>query len=162
MADVKELPAFVLLLVMVGMILGVGILVFDNFGQATYNAVSQFNESFTGVVNNTNVTLTYGNWSTGVSTIRNSSGADITSTTLLASYPVEGKMKVRNDTGCDVGATCYVDYAWKNYNTQTRSTMTSMTNATSPIGSTWLPLIVTVLVLAIILTLVIKSFSQNR
>lgn len=35
-------------------------------------------------------------------------------------------------------------------------------DAITPIGSTWLPLIVTVAVLAIILTLVIRSFAVNR
>ena len=35
-------------------------------------------------------------------------------------------------------------------------------DAITPIGTTWLPLIVTVAVLAIILTLVIRSFSQRR
>jgi len=35
-------------------------------------------------------------------------------------------------------------------------------DAITPIGTTWLPLIVTVAVLAIILTLVIRSFSQQR
>ena len=35
-------------------------------------------------------------------------------------------------------------------------------DAISPIASTWLPLIVTVAILAIILTLVIRSFAQRR
>lgn len=35
-------------------------------------------------------------------------------------------------------------------------------DAITPIASTWLPLIVTVAVLAIILTLVIRSFGQQR
>jgi len=35
-------------------------------------------------------------------------------------------------------------------------------DAIIPIATTWLPLIVTVVVLAIILTLVIRSFSQRR
>jgi len=35
-------------------------------------------------------------------------------------------------------------------------------DALAPIGSTWLPLIVTVAVLAIVLTLVIRSFAGGR
>jgi hypothetical protein len=82
--EVGELYQFVLLLVLIGMILGVGVLVLDKFAT-----------------------------STGV--------------TATAS-----------------------------------SAINSTRDAITPIASTWLPLIVTVAVLAIILTLVIKSFSQNR
>ena len=79
--EVSQLYQFVLLLVMIGMILGVGVLVLDKFRSTS-----------------------------GVSDTANSS---------------------INDT----------------------------INALTPIASTWLPLIVTVSVLAIILTLVIRSFS---
>ena len=83
--EVGQLYQFVLLLVLIGMILGVGVLVLDKFGS-----------------------------SSGVSSVA--------STTINA----------------------------------TRDSIT-------PIATTWLPLIVTVAVLAIILTLVIRSFSgQGR
>jgi hypothetical protein len=82
--EVGSLYQFVLLLVLIGMILGVGVLVLDNFST-----------------------------SPGVSATA--------STTINA----------------------------------TRDAMT-------PIATTWLPLIVTVSVLAIILTLVVRSFSQTR
>ena len=82
--EVGELYQFVLLIVLVGMILGVGILVIDNFSTST-------------------------------------------------------------------GVTSQAQLALNN----TRSALT-------PIASTWLPLIVTVAVLAIILTLVIRSFSMGR
>jgi len=42
------------------------------------------------------------------------------------------------------------------------TTIDNTISAISPIASTWLPLIVTVSVLAIILTLVIRSFAQRR
>ena len=45
---------------------------------------------------------------------------------------------------------------------QANATILDMINAITPIGSTWLPLVVTVVVLAIILTLVIRSFSRAR
>lgn len=82
--EIGELYNFVLLLVLIGMILGVGILVLDKFRNTS-----------------------------GISTTANS--------TILASI-----------------------------------------NAITPIATTWLPLIVTVVVLAIILTLVIRSFSNVR
>lgn len=82
--EIGDLYQFVLLLVLIGMILGVGILVLDNFSS-----------------------------STGV--------------------------------------------------TSTASTAINATrDALTPIASTWLPLIVTVSVLAIILTLVIRSFAMQR
>jgi len=79
--EVRELYNFVLLLVLIGMILGVGLIVLSNFSTST-----------------------------------------------------------------GVGSTA---------STAINNTITSMT----PIASTWLPLIVTVAVLAIILTLVIRSFG---
>lgn len=82
--DVSDLYQFVLLVVLIGMLLGVGIVVLDNFQSAT------------------GVTSTAG---TAINNTR---------------------------------------------------------DALTPIASTWLPLIVTVAVLAIILTLVIKSFAGGR
>lgn len=82
--DVGDLYQFVLLLVLIGMLLGVGVVVLDNFAS-----------------------------STGV--------------TSAAATAI-------NDTR----------------------------DALTPIASTWLPLIVTVAVLAIILTLVIRSFAGQR
>lgn len=84
MAEVSGLYQFILALVLIGMILGVGIIVLDNFST-----------------------------STGV--------------TPTASSAINS----------------------------TRSALT-------PIASTWLPLIVTITVLAIVLSLVIRSFSQPR
>ena len=82
--EINQLYQFVLLLVLVGMILGVGILVLDNFA-----ASSGVSATAAGVINNTR-------------------------------------------------------------------------DALGPIATTWLPLIVTIAVLAIILTLVIRSFSGAR
>lgn len=82
--EIGELYQFVLLLVLIGMILGVGVLVLDKFGSAT-----------------------------GVS---NASSTAINATR----------------------------------------------DAITPIATTWLPLIVTVAVLAIILTLVIRSFAMKN
>ena len=84
MADVGDLYNFVLLIVLIGMLLGVGIVVLDNFASAT-----------------------------GVSTAA-------------------------------------------------QTAINNTRDALTPIASTWLPLIVTVAVLAIILTLVIRSFGGQR
>jgi len=82
--EINELYQFVLLLVMIGMILGVGIIVLDSFSTST----------------------------------------GITATAGLA--------------------------------------INNTRDAITPIASTWLPLIVTIVVLAIILTLVIRSFVVKR
>lgn len=82
--EVRELYQFVLLIVLVGMLLGVGVLVLDSFSSST--------------------------------------GVTATAST----------------------------------------TINATRDALSPIATTWLPLIVTVAVLAIILTLVINSFSGGR
>ena len=46
--------------------------------------------------------------------------------------------------------------------TAAQTTLNATRDAISPVATTWLPLIVTVAVLAIIMTLVIRSFSGNR
>ena len=46
--------------------------------------------------------------------------------------------------------------------TASKNVLGNTSDAIAPIASTWLPLIVTVAVLAIILTLVIRSFSMGR
>lgn len=46
--------------------------------------------------------------------------------------------------------------------TEAATAINATINSMTPIASTWLPLIVTITVLAIILTLVIRSFSQSR
>lgn len=54
---------------------------------------------------------------------------------------------------------------FKAANTTSATANTSLTNtisAISPIASTWIPLIVTVAVLAIILVLVVRSFQGGR
>jgi len=82
--EVNELYQFVLLLVMIGLIIGVGVLVLDKFKDANSTSV------------------------------------------------------------------------------QANTTLDSVVSAITPIASTWLPLVVTIVILSIILTLVIRSFVINR
>ena len=44
----------------------------------------------------------------------------------------------------------------------TTTTMGSVITGITPIATTWMPLIITVMVLSIILVLVIRSFAQRR
>ena len=154
--DIKDLQPLVLMLVLVGIILGVGILVFDNFGTATKLSTDVTEEV---TIASGTVTLTYDDI-TAVSALTNASDSF---TALLStdnfSYTTAGVVTVNSTNIPDQDYNITYTY---DADTTATTVMSNMTSATSPIGTTWLPLIVTIVVLSIILTLVITSFSGKR
>jgi hypothetical protein len=162
--EIKFLQGFVLVLVFVGMILGVGVLVLDKFQRATRTT--------------TTVVDTANNLSTG-------SSVDFTDTYCLtltqvdngntvyypnASYADSFNLTWTDLDGCVLGYSaiagctlplCNVTYTYGAAEASSTA-LINANNAITPIASTWLSLIVTVAVLAIILTLVITSFAGKR
>jgi hypothetical protein len=154
--EVNQLTAFILLLVLTGMLLGVGVLTIDKFSRAT----------------RTTTTVT----STGLN-LSAASSVDFAQTYCLkitsvanatASYAVSKltysdadtcTMTNAGITGCGPAAAAYCNITYT-YGAATESSDATddVNTAITPIASTWLPLIVTVAILAIILTLVISSF----
>ena len=164
MPETRDLYPFVVGIVLVGMLLGVGFLTFEKFGQAAYDNRYVPNETWTGVTDQANVTFAHGNITKFVA-MRNSTGVSLDLTTTINSnfsYTDKGIYTVANTTGCAKAMSCYVDYYYNEYGTATAGVTRNMTDAVGAISSTWLSLIVTVFVLAIILGLVIKSFSEKR
>lgn len=155
MAEIKDLHMTILVIISVGMLLGVGILVFDQFGVAVKTEATIVNESITitnlagATANDDIVSVSYFGNSTWNCAPIDTGCVNVTT----------GGVVTTNSTFNN--ATFDISYVYDADSTGT-TTMTNMISASSPIASTWLPLIVTVLVLAIILGMVIRSFSQQR
>ena len=154
---VEKLYPFILLILLVGLILGIGILTFDKFGASVYYTREDYNDTVT-IANYTAQALDYGNI-TFVSIYAN--GTAIPSS-CYSINSTDGHFIWTNETAiCDVvqGTNFGVVYDFKEYDTKTRSAMTSSGSELAKISTDWLGLIITVFVLAIILFLVIRSFG---
>lgn len=159
--DVKELPQIVLMLVLIGMIVGIGVLIHDKFGTATAVTATVTNESITIPAVGVNVSLAQENL-TGFSRILNATGG----TQLAANYTVHLTDGIithdGNTSACTQGDTCYAYYSWTNYDSETRTALRAAQSAISGVATSWLALIVTMVVLGILLTMVINSFRMKR
>ena len=166
--ELNQLPNFVIIFVAIGMLLGVGILVFDSFGTASKVLSGVENDSTTFTKWNTTYSLDHGNL-TAFYSLKNASGVviapdnytvDLTAGTIrlinYSAYP--GTENATAYEGGKLNAT----YDYYNYDTQTSDVMDNAVRAASPISSTWMPLIVTVIILALVLAIVIRSFSTRR
>jgi hypothetical protein len=157
--ETHELPNTVLYIVMVGLILGVGVLILGYFQVAIQSSLKVVDEEQTC----NNVTATYCTLTNvpldpaATFSVRNKS-----ITIPSSAYTIDkqnGRFaltnQVYNQSG-NVKLNFTYNYLTDNtYSTQVGNVNTSL--ATIP--STWLPLIVVVMALAIILTLIIRSFN---
>ena len=159
--ELKELPGLIILITVIGMLLGIGILIFGRFGDAAYDSKVVQNESFTVPGNVTNVTLSHGNI-TAFTKIINASGS-VLETSKYTVFSTKGIVE-RNDaanTTCKDGTTCYAWYTFTDYDTATRTAMIDVADETGTIASTWLSLIITVIMLSFVLVIVIRSFANR-
>lgn len=158
--DVKQLPATIILLIAIGMLLGTGVLILANFGDATRDQASVVGERVNLTVANSSVTLTYDEWVTTVTpTVTNTSGTTLSSTAYTLDYTA--------GTITRTGASNALDYMYNVSYTYTididaTTAMDNINTSLGTISSTWIGLIVTMLALAIILGMVLKSFSGGR
>lgn len=158
--ELNKLNGFVLLIVLVGMVLGVGVLVLDQFGTATKESTSVVNESVAFVA--AAGTSTYDDVLTMVEISNQSiSCTTFNSANSCANWTTAGAL-VLNDSTFPVTTGNYnVSYTYDADTTAT-TTVASVVTGITPLASTWIPLIITIAVLAIILTLVIRSFNTKR
>ena len=63
--------------------------------------------------------------------------------------------------GLGAGEGVWIYYTYKDYESNTKRALVDVIDATDDISSTWLSLIVTVIMLSIILTLVLRSFLMR-
>jgi len=163
--EVKQLPAIVLMFVMIGMLVGVGLITFNKFGTATAEATTISSESLTWPSLNGNMTLAHGNL-TSFTSIVNTTGSVYPAANYTVSL-TEGRVQIGiNDSELlpcgTVADTCVANYVYTEYDTETNTVMNNMVTAVSTIPSTWLPLIITIIALAIVMGLVLASFAFNR
>ena len=154
--ELKDLYPFVFLMILTGMILGVGLLVFDNFGRVVRDPATVVNETFAA---------SDATWADlAQSTITGSTATFANTTDVLSAGLFEfdsdvlyGADKVRLTTAGGLtaanGTNLNISYTYGSSSTAT-TILSSVSSAVGAIGTTWLALIVTVAVLAIILTLV--------
>ena len=158
--EIKNLKGFVLLIVLTGMILGVGVLVLDKFGTAVKDSTIVVNESQAFVA--AAGTTTFDDL-LSMTEISNQSVSCTTFNSInsCANWTEAGGLVLNDSTFPTTTASYNVSYTY-GADTTTATTVASVVTGLSPIASTWIPLIITIAVLAIILTLVIRSFNTKR
>jgi len=154
--EIDKLYQFVLIILLVGMLVGVGVLALDKFGTASRESTVVTNESFVVPAVNSVVTLSNGNMTT-FTQVLNSTGdvwnSDNYTVTLLSG--------VLNNTGnqsCKAGDTCYAYYTYDKYNTVPITAINAGRDAVGEVSTQWLSLIITIGILAVIIGLVVSGF----
>lgn len=148
----EKLPAIVLTLVLIGLIVGVGVLVLDMFGDAAKDDTA-LNETLEVISD----TATAGN-------------DEIVSIQYLYNDTVTFTANTHYNFTADGAATITTSgLADQNYSLNytyekdvtTTTTMSSATSAVGGIATDWMALIVTIMVLALILGMVVRSFGKG-
>jgi len=153
--EINELQKLVLIFVLVGMILGVGVLVLDNFSTAARDTTAITQANVNASSGSVTLSQTYCIAITGINNAANAT-----------TYAVDGLTAVTKET-CTYGSSLptnslfNVSYTY-GASTEAATATTAVSTAVGTIGSTWMSLIITVAILAIILTLVISSFAGKR
>jgi len=158
--ELSNLQGFVLIMVLVGMVLGVGVLVLDEFGTAVKDSTVITDETVSFVaaagttVNDDVSAITQITNTTVTCTVFNSANS-------CANWTSAGALVLNSSTFTNTTRDYNVTYTYDADSTST-TTLASVVTGITPIATTWLPLIITIAVLAIILVLVIRSFSTRR
>jgi len=153
--EIKELTGFVLLLLMVGMVLAVGVLVLDKFGTATQTETAVSHENITVAASAS--TLTYHDI-VSISWIANGTQNKTTGFNVVGSQVNFTARGIVVQTANWSDQWYEITYAYDK-NESSTDTLTDTRAAITPISTTWMSLIVTVVILSLILMLVIRSFS---
>lgn len=154
--EMRDLTGAVLMIVLIGMLIAIGVIVSENMGNSVRETQTAYNHSVTiasGVVTVEHATLKsvsyFGNytnhtWNTGNDQTLNISGP---TTFTVFSYG-------------DGTANATYDYYVNSTGTNVMHDI--VVDSLAPISSTWLSLIVTVMILAIVLGLIINAFGGGQ
>jgi len=157
--EINKLYSFVLLLILVGMVLGVGVLVLDKFSSTTFYTITGKMDSITPT-NGSHTALSYGNITATTSVINATDGITFPASCYTVYANGTFFLNVENNATCVYsGYDLNVTYNAKDYATATRDATTSAGGEVSNISTNWLGLIVTVAILSIVLFLVVRSFG---
>lgn len=159
--ELNNLLNVVVLFVLVGMVVGVGVLAMDKFSTATREVVTVVNESFTSPQINKTVSLANGNMSAFIS-VTNTTGAILASGNYTIDLDAGTLNNTGNQTPCLTGTTCYANYKYYDYNTDAATALNAGMTELSGVSTTWLGLIITIVILAIIIGLVINGFAGKK
>lgn len=159
--DKSELPMFVLLLVLIGMVLAIGALIFNNLDTIMTDPRSLTDE--VTLVWNTPVALTgYKLSGTPYITFANGSSKMTNRSTYAPNATgfnnVSGTVTARNFSAI---ANVNITYTYDR-DTGSDDIMRNMTVISKSIPVSWLPLVVTVAVMTLIVALVIRGFAYRR
>ena len=160
--EVKKLATFAFAIVIIGMIVGVGVLTLDKLSSASWDKRTTTNEGLVWVDSGSNISLAANNLTEVVSLVNSSNIA--VATTNYTVFLTDGKIQVddTNGSACLTGVPCYITYKWENANTAAATAFNASRDAVSAISTTWLALIVTIGVLAVLLFMIISSFGKRR
>ena len=150
--EIKQLQGLVLLFVLVGMILGVGVLVIDRFSYAARDTTTAMDGS---------VNVTAGVLSNSYCLSLTEMVVTGEAVNLVANLTLDDADTCAYTADVVTNQTYNITYTYK-ADSASQTVADATNDAIAPISTTWMPLIVTVAILAIILTLVIGSFSGTR
>jgi hypothetical protein len=156
--EMKSLIGFSLLLISIGILLAVGILMMGKFSDAARVSTVVQNESFVMPLKNAAVTL--GNTDiTTFTKVLNETGDVLPA----ANYTITKATGVLNNTGnitgFATGMTLYAYYTYDEYDTPAATSVGAVSDELSGIATNWLGLIIIVMIAAIVLGLVMRSFA---
>jgi len=157
--ETKALYPFVLMLVMTGMIIGVGLLMFDKFGTAAKTSgVSILNEEQAAV---DNVIYLNNHPVSGIVQMKNKTDPGHLIPAAAYNLTKDSGKVVINGTQWGGAYSVYVNYTGS-VNSSSTVALAQTSTAVGSISSTWLALIVIVVVLSIVLGLVVRSFNIRQ
>jgi len=158
--DIQKMLPFVVMLILVAMVVGVGVLIMDKFDASQYATATVVNDSFTVPVVNGTVDLGSGDMESFTS-IHNSSGAAFNSTKYTVNLEKGTVFFSAVAAPCLNGSTCYADYVDRTHTATTNLVFQGNRDALSSVATDWYSIIIIVGVCAIILFLVIRAFSMR-
>jgi hypothetical protein len=156
--ELKNLFNIIFMFVLIGVLIGIGIIVFDNFGDAAKTETTIVNETVAvvgraGTTTNDEVQSVtwFGNTTYPCSSFNSATAClnwtEAGAITTNSTYLNNANYKIIYSYDADTAATTAVG---------------NTSSALDDISATWLSLLITVTVLAIVLGIVVKSFSNTR
>jgi hypothetical protein len=157
--ELNNLPMLILTFVLVGLLIGVGLVTFSKFSDATANTNIISGEEITWVADTETINLANGNLSV-LTQIYNATD-DVVDPTNYSVDLTTGVITANDQITCAEGETCYADYTYTEYATITDEVLDSVSLEVSNISTSWLGLIITIMIMALILGIVLSSFATR-
>lgn len=160
--EINDLTKVVMTLVAIGMLLGVGLVIFSGFGTSSgvwmTRAVTSESVTWPDFADTVTLAQTVG---VSISSIKN----DTTAATLTTDYTYTTAGVVtnaKNTSTCFEGDTCYVTYTWVDKSPAVTEALSNVSSSAGSLATNWLSIIVIVVICSLVLGLVIKSFMGRR